>query len=107
VQCGDRRLGLVGTELVAAQGSLEDHHAVGDQGSIPECAVLFGERCQSPVGADPGTASVVQEHQGEQTPYLRLVDHGRELPREPDGLGTEVDIAGVALGHRRSCARRP
>jgi hypothetical protein len=26
-----------------------------------------------------------------------VVDRGRELPGEPDGLGREIDVAGVAL----------
>jgi hypothetical protein len=37
---------------------------------------------------------VVQQHEGEQPRHLGVVDRGRELPGEPDGLGGEVDVAG-------------
>ncbi|EYR63204.1 hypothetical protein N866_02295 [Actinotalea ferrariae CF5-4] len=40
---------------------------------------------------------MVQEHEGEQATDLRVVDHGGELPGEPDGLRGQVDVAGVAL----------
>ena len=40
---------------------------------------------------------MVEQHQGEQPRHLGVVDRGRELPGEPDGLGGEVDVAGVAL----------
>jgi len=36
---------------------------------------------------------VVQQHQGEQPGQPPVVDHGRELPGQPDGLGGQVDVA--------------
>ena len=65
---------------------------------VPPAAVLLGERHQPAVGGGAGRAAgVVEQHQGEQPRHLGVVDHGRELPGEPDRLGGEVDVAGVAL----------
>jgi len=40
---------------------------------------------------------VVEQHQREQARDLLVVDRGRQLASEPDRLGGEVDVAGVAL----------
>ncbi|CAM5360631.1 hypothetical protein SVIOM342S_09131 [Streptomyces violaceorubidus] len=40
---------------------------------------------------------MVEQHQRQQPRHLRMVDRGRQLPGEPDGLGGEVDVTGVAL----------
>ena len=39
----------------------------------------------------------MQQHQGEQPVDLGVVHQGRQLPGQPDRLGREVDVAGVAL----------
>ena len=40
---------------------------------------------------------MVEQHQREQARHLLVVDPGRQLAGEPDRLGGEVDVAGVAL----------
>ena len=40
---------------------------------------------------------MVQQHQGEQSVDLGVVDQRRQLAGEPDRLGREVDVARVAL----------
>ena len=40
---------------------------------------------------------MVEQHEGEQTLDLGEVHQRSELPREPDRLGGEVDVARVAL----------
>ncbi|CAM5725894.1 hypothetical protein SVIOM74S_01810 [Streptomyces violarus] len=95
---GDGGLGLVLAEPVAGEGRLQDLDALGDRLRVPPAAVLFGERYEAAVGRGPGGApGVVEQHESQQPRHLRVVDRGRELPGEPDGLGGEVDIAGVAL----------
>ncbi len=98
VQGRDGGLGLVLAQAVAGEGRLEDHDALGDHAGVPPAPVLLGERHQAAVGGGPGGApGVVEQHEGEQSPHLGVVDRGGELPGEPDGLGGEVDVAGVAL----------
>jgi hypothetical protein len=40
---------------------------------------------------------VVQQHQRQQPCDLLVIGHRRQLPGEPDRLGRQVDVAGVAL----------
>ncbi|WP_366139774.1 hypothetical protein [uncultured Modestobacter sp.] len=40
---------------------------------------------------------MVEQHQREQPCHLGVVDRGRQLPGEPDGLRGQVDIPGVAF----------
>jgi hypothetical protein len=40
---------------------------------------------------------VVQQRQRQQPRGLLVIDHRRQLPGEPDRLGRQVDVAGVAL----------
>lgn len=98
VEGGDGGLGLEFAQPVAGEGGLQDRDALGDRPGVPLRTVLLGERHQAAVGRGTGgTAGVVEQHEGEQPRHLGVVDHGRELPGEPDGLGGEVDVAGVAL----------
>ncbi len=98
MQRRDGGLGLELAQPVAGQGRLEDHDALGDRAGVPAAAVLLGERHQAAVGRGPGGATgMVEQHEGEQPGHLGVVDAGRQLPGEPDGLGGQVDIAGVAL----------
>ena len=98
VEGGDRRLRLVLAELVAGERGLEDGDSLGDELGVPLAAVLLGERHDAAVGSGAAaSASVVQQHQGEQPVDLGVVHEGRELPGQPDRLGGEVDIARVAL----------
>ncbi len=94
MECRDGGLGLELAEAVAGEGRLQDLDALGDQLRVPPAAVLLGERHQAAVGRGPGGApGVVEQHEGEQPRHLGVVDPGRELPGEPDGLGGEVDVA--------------
>ncbi len=98
MECRDGGLGLELAQPVAGEGRLEDPDALGDRRGVPAAAVLLGERHEAAVGRGPGgTPGVVEQHEGEQPGHLGVVDRGRELPGEPDGLGGEVDVAGVAL----------
>ena len=56
-----------------------------------------GDGDRRPGRGPGGTPGVVEEHQGEQPRHLGVVDLSGELPGEADGLGYEVDVAGVAL----------
>ena len=98
MQRRDRRLGLVLAEPVEGQRGLEHRDALGDQVGAPETAVLLGQRHEAAVGARPGVAScVVEQEEGEQPGNLRVIGRGRQLPRQPDRLCGEVEVAAVSL----------
>jgi hypothetical protein len=83
---------------MAGEGRLKDPDALGDHLRVPQAAVLLRERHQAAVGRGPGgPPGVVEQHEGEQPRHLGVVDPGRELPGEPDGLGGQVHVARVAL----------
>ena len=98
VQGGDRGLGLELAEPVATQRRLQDGDALGDERGVPAGAVLLGQRDQAAVAPGPRRSpGVVQQHQRQQPRGLLVVGHRRQLPGEPDRLGRQVDVAGVAL----------
>ena len=94
----DRRLCLVLAEMVLGERGLQDGDALGDELGVPLAPVLLGEwHDRSVRSCAAAVARVVQQHQGEQTVDLGVAGQRRQLPGEPDGLGREVDVAGVAL----------
>ena len=98
VERGDRRLCLVLAEPVLRERGLQDGDSLCDELGVPLAPVLLGERHDPAVRAGPTAAArVVQQHQGEQAVDLGVVDQGCQLAGEPDRLGRDVDIAGVAL----------
>ena len=98
VERRDRRLRLVLAQAVPRERALQDLDAFGDQRGVPAAAVLRGERHQRAVRAGAGRAAgVVQQHQREQPGDLLVIDAGSEPTGQPDRLGGEVDVAGVAL----------
>ena len=95
---GDRRLRLVFAELIARERSLCDVESLGDEPSVPLAAVLIGERHDASVRSGAAAAAdMVEEHQGEQPVDLGVVHQGSQPPGQPDGLGREIDVAGIAL----------
>jgi hypothetical protein len=98
VQGGDSGLGLELTESVATQRCLQDCDALGDERGVPAGAVLLSQGNQAAVAPGPRwSPSVVQQHQRQQPRGLLVIGHRRQLPGEPDRLGRQVDVAGVAL----------
>jgi len=98
VQGGDGGLGLELTESVATQRCLQDVDALCDEPGVPAGSVLLGQGNQAAVAPGPRRApSVVQQHQRQQPCDLLVIGHRRQLPGEPDCLGRQVDVAGVAL----------
>ena len=72
--------------------------ALGDELAVPLAPVLLGEWHDRSVRPGPAAAaSVVQQHQREQTVDLGIIHRRGQLPGEPDRLGGEVDLARVAL----------
>ena len=98
MQRGDRGLGLVGAEPIAGERPLEQEHRFGDRRGVPPASILVGEGYEVTrfVGARPA-ASVVEQQQRHQTRGLGVVGDRGETSRQADGLGGEVDVAGVPL----------
>jgi hypothetical protein len=91
VAAGPRAVGLADGD-----SPVEPGHA--DQAGVPPAAALLGQGHEPAVGAGPCRApGVVQQHEREQARDLLIADPGRQLASEPDRLGGEVDVAGVAL----------
>jgi hypothetical protein len=98
VQSGDSGLCLELAELVATQRCLQDCDALGDERGVPAGAVMLDQGDQAAVAPGPcWSPSVVQPHQRQQPRGLLVIGHRRQLPGEPDRLGHQVDVAGVAL----------
>ena len=75
-----------------------DVDSLGDEFCVPLAAILIGERHDAPVRSGAAAAArVVQEHEREQPVDLGVVCQDSELPGQPDRLGREIDVAGVAL----------
>ena len=69
-----------------------------DQLAVPAGSVLVGEGNQAAVGAGPRRPTgVVQQHQRQQPGRFLVIGHRRQLPGEPDRLGRQVDVTGIAL----------
>jgi hypothetical protein len=98
VERGDGRLGLVLAPPVLGEGGLQDLDAFCDEAGVPPSPVLLGERDDPAVRSGAAApASVMQQHQGQEPIDLGVTHRCRELPGQPDRLGSQVDLARVAL----------
>lgn len=98
VQRSNRRLRQVLAKAIAGQRGLKHSHTFGDEIAPPQAAVLIRQRHEASVGASPGRAPcVVKQEESEESGYLRIVGDRSQLPGQPDRLGSEVDVAAIAL----------
>ena len=94
----DRRLNLVFADGITCERRLENFDAGGDHRRVPARSILVGKRNQAAGRHDPGrSACVMDEHQREQSPYLRLVAQGGKLPGQADRFGGQIDITRIAF----------
>ncbi len=92
VHGGDRGLDLVRAGPAQLQAAADEGLSLADQVSVPERAVLRGERDQIAVGVRAGRSPRVGEHQQrEQAQHLGFVGQqfGQQAS-EPDRLGAQV-----------------
>ena len=92
-----------GPGRVAPQARPHEVLALGDQGAVPQAAVLVGQQHQRSVGGDAGgPPRLAQQQQGEQAERFALVGHQLdEHPGEADRLDAQVGAhQGVATRRR-------
>ena len=88
---GDGGLDLVAAGALNGQRRAQDADALGDLAGVPQAAVLPVERDDPALGVEARRqAGVVEEHQREQPPRLRLLGGEGELTGEPDRLAGQV-----------------
>ena len=84
-------------KMVLGEGGLQDGDASAMSSVSHRLRSCSARGTIAPSGRVRLRWRVVQQHQGEQTVDLGVASQRRQLPGEPDGLGGEVDVAGVAL----------
>jgi hypothetical protein len=91
VDARDRRLDRVRAWLVDGHRSLGERRPLGDERAIPERAVLVGQQDHVAAGRCTGRpASLVEEHEGEQTVDLGVRQQLAQQAPQPDRLSREV-----------------
>ena len=91
VQGGDGCLELVAAGALNGQRGLQDAYALGDLAGVPQATVLPVERDDPALWVQSRReASVVEEHQREQSARLRFLGGEGELAGEPDRLAGQV-----------------
>ena len=103
VQGADRRLNLIRTKLLLAQGSGQDLLSLSALTAIPQTAILLlqGDELALLCGTR-GASRIVQEEQGQESPSLRILgDQVVQQARQANGFGAQIVAHQLGAGSGR------
>ena len=103
---GDGGLDLIGAGAGMAHGLVDEGEALGDQGAVPEAAVLVVQQHQRALGIEAGGgAGMLQQHEGREAHDLGLGGvEAQQQAGKPDRLLRQGLAHGRAIRERIAAA---